>query len=210
MSHFDFSFRKSTLAAAALAAAIALTPGVMTLAGASAAAQDVASQDQGAASLAVVMDFLSNTAPDKVEAAANRLVAPDATYVSLNFDNPELKQIEPWTGTAKGPSAYSSTFLRVANYWKIEDFTVTDKIASGEDVAIFGKFTYRSVAVGHVFTSPFAIHAKVRDGKMVYFQFMEDTYASASSFRQSGSWIVKTTKDKPAYEVGAKKAAAKK
>lgn len=67
-----------------------------------------------------------------------------------------------------------------------------------------GSNTYRSVEVGHVFTSPFSIHAKVRDGKMVYFQFLEDTYASASSFRQGGSWTVKTTKATPAFEVGAK------
>ena len=187
---------------AVLVSALAISMPVLL--SASAAAQATNSQDQSAASLAVVMDFLSNTAPDKVEAAATRLVAPDAVYVSLNFDNPELKKIEPWAGTAKGPSAYSSTFLQVAAYWEIEDFTITSKLASSEDVAIFGKFTYRSVEVGHVFTSPFSIHAKVRDGKMVYFQFLEDTYASASSFRQSGSWTVKTTKATPAFEVGAK------
>ena len=161
------------------------------------------SQDPSAASLLTVMDFLSNTAPDKVEAAANRLVAPDATYVSLNFSNPELKKIMPWTGTDKGPRAYSGTFLGVANYWKIDDFTVTDKFASGEDVAVFGKFTYRSVAVGHVITSPFSIHAKVHAGKIVYFQFMEDTYATASSFRQTGSWVVKATMAAKPVKVGA-------
>ena len=110
--------------------------------GTTAAAEEPKSQDPLAASLHTVMDFLSNTAPDKVEAAANRLVAQDATYVSLNFSNPELKKIMPWTGTDKGPRAYSGTFLGVANYWKIDDFTVTDKFASGEDVAVFGKFTY--------------------------------------------------------------------
>ncbi len=189
--------------AATAAVGFALSGAAITSMTSPALAQSASSEATSAASLAVVMDFLSNTAPDKVEAAAERLVAPDATYVSLNFDNPELKKIEPWTGTAKGPSAYSSTFMRVANYWKIEDFTVTDKIASGEDVAIFGKFTYRSVAVGHVFTSPFSIHAKVQNGKMIYFQFMEDTYASASSFRQSGSWTVKTTEDSAPFVVGA-------
>jgi hypothetical protein len=190
-----------------LVGALALATGlsVVTVAAvAPASAQTTGAEAQSAASLAVVMDFLSNTSPDKVEAAAKRLVAEDATYVSLNFDNPELKKIEPWTGTAKGPSAYSSTFMRVANYWKIEDFSVTDKIASGEDVAIFGKFTYRSVVVGTVFTSPFSIHAKVKNGKMTYFQFMEDTYASASSFRQSGSWTVQTTKDSAPFTVGGK------
>lgn len=178
--------------------------GASALASLPAPAAAQVSMDLSAQSLAVVMDFLSHTAPDEVEAAALRLVASDAVYVSLNFDNPELKKIEPWAGTAKGPDAYSRTFLRVAAYWEIEEFSVTATIASGEDVAVFGRFTYRSVALGQAFTSPFSIHAKVRDGRMVYFQFLEDTYASASSFRQSGSWTVKTTKATPAFEVGAK------
>ncbi|MDY0963274.1 nuclear transport factor 2 family protein [Massilia sp. CFBP9026] len=157
---------------------------------------------QQRAPLDVVKEFLENTAPDKVGAAAKRLVAPDATYVSLNFDNPELKKIEPWAGTSKGPEGFSDTFSRVAKYWKIEDFKVTDMFGSGESVAVFGTFTYRSVAVGTSFRSPFSILAKVRNGQIHYFQFMEDTYASAASFRQSGSWIVKTDPDAPAFEVG--------
>jgi ketosteroid isomerase-like protein len=183
-----------------LAAAITLATCIFTV---TPVAAQSTSEAQSAASLSVVMEFLANTAPDKVEAAAQRLAAPDATYVSLNFDNPELRKIMPWTGTNKGPTAFSSLFMQVSDYWKIEDFTITTKIASGEDVAIFGKFTYRSVAVDQVFTSPFSIHAKVRDGKMTYFQFMEDTYASASSFRLSGSWIVKTSKDAAPFTVGA-------
>ncbi|SCW78345.1 MULTISPECIES: nuclear transport factor 2 family protein [unclassified Pseudomonas] len=183
-----------------LVAAITLTASILT---ATPVAAQSTNEAQSAASLSVVMEFLANTAPDKVEAAAQRLAAPDATYVSLNFDNPELKKILPWTGTNKGPKAFSSLFMQVSDYWKIEDFTISTKIASGEDVAIFGKFTYRSVAVDQVFTSPFSIHAKVRDGKMTDFQFMEDTYASASSFRQSGSWTVKTSMNAAPFTVGA-------
>ncbi len=41
----------------------------------------------------VIKEFLANTATEKVEAAARRLVAEDATYISLNFDNPD--QINP-------------------------------------------------------------------------------------------------------------------
>lgn len=168
----------------------------------SSAVANPASDAQSAASLSVVMEFLANTAPDKVEAAAEKLAAPEATYVSLNFDNPELREILPWTGTNKGPKAFSSLFLQVQDYWKVEDFTISTKIASGEDVAIFGEFTYRSVAVDKVFTSPFSIYAKVRDGKMTYFQFMEDTYASASSFRQSGAWTIKTSANAGPFTVG--------
>ena len=207
MSHSQANPRKAPFSAATLAAVIVVTSGALSIIGTRAAAQERVSQTPSEASLNIVMDFLSNTAPDKVEAAANRLVAQDATYVSLNFSNPELKKIMPWTGTDKGPRAYSDTFLRVANYWTIEDFTVTDKFASGEDVAVFGRFTYRSVATGHAITSPFSIHAKVHDDKIVYFQFMEDTYATASSFRQTGSWVVKTTIAAKPVEVGTEQLA---
>ncbi|MER2105166.1 MAG: nuclear transport factor 2 family protein, partial [Pseudomonas atacamensis] len=85
-----------------ITAAMALASWLVTITPASAQS---ATEAQSAASLAVVVEFLANTAPDKVEAAAMRLAAPDATYVSLNFDNPELRKIMPWTGTNKGPKA---------------------------------------------------------------------------------------------------------
>ena len=31
----------------------------------------------------------------------NRVVAPDATYVSLNTQDPELSKIMPWAGTTE-------------------------------------------------------------------------------------------------------------
>lgn len=149
----------------------------------------------------VVSEFLQNTAPDKIEDAAGRLVAEDATYVSLNFDNPELKRILPWTGTSPGRQSFIDTVTRVANYWTIEDFNVTDLFGDGDNVAVFGSFTYRSVSVGKLLRSPFSILAKVRDGKIVYFQFMEDTFATARSFSTKGTWTVKTDTDGPEYEV---------
>ena len=149
----------------------------------------------------VVKDFLQNTAPDKVEAAARRLVADDATYISLNFDNPELKKILPWTGTSKGQRPFIDTATRVAGYWTIEEFNVTELFGAGENVAVFGSFRYRSVSLGKVVTSPFSIHATVRDAKIVYFQFMEDTFASARSFSKKGKWTIKTDPNGPEFEV---------
>jgi ketosteroid isomerase-like protein len=149
-----------------------------------------------------VADFLNNTGADKVEAAAKRLVAPDATYISLNFDNPELKQIIPWVGTQKGPEAYSNAIMRVQQFGTLEDFKVLDIFGEGENVAVFGQFTYRAKATGIVVTSPLAIRAKVRDGKIVFFQFMEDSYGTASAFRVSGKWTVKTDPAGSTFEVG--------
>jgi ketosteroid isomerase-like protein len=149
----------------------------------------------------IVTEFLNNTAPDKVEAAAERLVAEDATYISLNFDNPELKKILPWTGTQKGREAYTSTFLGVAKFWVIEDFKIFDLFGAGDNVAVFGTFTYRSNSRGKSFTSPFAVHAKVREGKIVYFLFMEDTFASSRSFSSGGTWTIQTTPNGPEFQV---------
>jgi hypothetical protein len=51
-----------------------------------------------------VTELLQNLGNPEV---VRRLVATDAVYVSLNQDNPELKQILPWAGTDHGPSSFT-------------------------------------------------------------------------------------------------------
>ncbi|OTG91661.1 hypothetical protein B9T34_04610 [Acinetobacter sp. ANC 3813] len=68
-------------------------------------------------------------------------------------------------------------------------------LAENELVAVFGQFTYTSVYAKNTFTSPFSIKATVKDGLITFFQFMEDTYASASSFRVGGEWIIQQDAD---------------
>lgn len=143
----------------------------------------------------VVLAFLYNTSKELVAEAAAQLVAEDAIYSSLNFSNAELKRIEPWAGTSTGREVYVYTFSNVGTYWNIDDFQITDLLAEGETVAVFGQFTYTSVHAKKTFTSPFSIKAKVQNGLITYFQFMEDTYASAASFRVAGEWIIQQDAD---------------
>lgn len=138
----------------------------------------------------VVIGFLSNSGKSTIQHATENLVAENAIYVSLNFENTELEQIEPWCGTRKGRQIYIDTFSNVGTYWEVNDFQITDVLAEGDTVGVFGQFTYTSVELGNKFTSPFSVKAKVQDGKITYLQFMEDTYASAKSFRKQGSWEV--------------------
>jgi hypothetical protein len=132
----------------------------------------------------VVRQFLANTMNPII---VQRLVAEDATYVSLNYDNPDLKKIMPWAGTGMGPQAFIDTFARVSQFWEILDFSPEELFGAGENVAVFGRFTYRSRTQGRTVESPFSILSRVRDGKIVYFQFMEDTFATAASFKSGGS-----------------------
>ncbi len=116
----------------------------------------------------------------------HRLVAPDATYVSLNFDNPELRRIMPWAGTRTGPEAVLDTYTQVNRFWHSEAFEIGELFGEGENVAVFGRFTYRSATLGKAVTSPFAILAKVSGGQITFMQFMEDTFGTASTFRSGG------------------------
>ena len=75
---------------------------------------------------AVLQQLLQNTSNLEV---LQQLMTPDATYVSLNFDNPELKRIMPWTGTHKGPQALLEVFTAIQRYWKTLDFKVTDRLS---------------------------------------------------------------------------------
>ena len=122
--------------------------------------------------------------------AVKPLVAPDATYVSLSYDNPDLKKLMPWAGTSQGgPETVVGTYARVGRYWKNEGFEVEDVIEGADKVALFGRFTYRSTTLGKAVTSPFAILAHVRDGRVTYMQFMEDTFGTAATFRAGGKAV---------------------
>ena len=132
----------------------------------------------------VLQQLLQNTSNLKV---LQELMTPDATYVSLNFDNPELKKIEPWAGTHKGPQALSDVFAAIQRFWKTLDFKVTDTIEQGSRVALFGSFTYKSNATGKEITSPFGLLARFEGGKVAYLEFLEDSYGTAGSFKTGGS-----------------------
>jgi uncharacterized protein len=133
---------------------------------------------------AVLQQLLQNTTNLKV---LRELMTSDVTYVSLNFDNPELKKIEPWAGTHKGPQELADVFGAIQRCWKTLDFKVTDTIEQGSRVSLFGSFTYKSNVTGKEITSPFALLARFEGDKVSYLQFLEDSYGTAGSFKTGGA-----------------------
>jgi len=146
----------------------------------------------------VVSQWLENLLDPEV---VNRLVAPDALYVSLNTDNPELHKIMPWAGTSHGPQAFIDNLGTMFTRWESQAFNVTAMFASDENVAVFGDFRYKSNSLGKVVSSPFSILVMVVEGKVTYLQFLEDSYATASSFRKDGSWVVQTEPGAEPFQV---------
>ena len=132
----------------------------------------------------VLQELLENTTNLKV---LMELMTPDATYVSLNFDNPELKKVMPWADTHKGPQELLEVFTAIRRFWKTLDFKVKDTIEQGDRVALFGSFTYKSNTTGKEITSPFSLLARFEGDKVAYVQFLEDTYGTAGSFKTGGA-----------------------
>ena len=151
-----------------------------------------------ASPIEVVSQWLQNLMdPDVV----SRVVAPDATYVSLNTQDIELSKIMPWAGTSRGPQAVLDNLSTMFTRWENQAFNVTTMFASDENVAVFGDFRYRSHSLGKVVSSPFSILIKVIDGKVTYIQYLEDSYATAASFRKNGSWIIQTEPGAEPFQV---------
>jgi uncharacterized protein len=151
-----------------------------------------------ASPIEVVGQWLQNLLdPDVV----NRVVAPDATYVSLNTENPELSKIMPWAGTSRGPQAFLGNLGEMFARWENQAFNVTTMFASGENVAVFGDFRYKSHSLGKVVSSPFSILVKVVNERVTYLQFQEDSYATAASFRKDGSWTIQTEPGAEPFQV---------
>jgi hypothetical protein len=134
----------------------------------------------------IINGILEN--PKDIENVSS-LTAKNVIYVSLNYSNPDLKKIMPWCGTSHGPESIVKTFEDVGRFWKVKSFKKEATFTDGKNVAIFGRFTYISTVLSKTVTSPFAVFAKVRNGRCTYMQFMEDTFATGASFRSGGKWI---------------------
>jgi ketosteroid isomerase-like protein len=135
--------------------------------------------------LELLQSLISN--PTNIEHVRG-LTTEDVTYVSLNFDNPELHKVLPWAGTNRGPQGIVDTFNGIGRVWETMAFEVGDVLTNQNSVAMFGSFTYKTRTLGKQITSPFALLARVTNGKISYLQFLEDTFGTAGSFRAAGTW----------------------
>lgn len=142
--------------------------------------------------LAVLRTILSN--PTDL-AFVKQFTTDDFIYVSLNYEHAALKQIMPWAGTNVGTEGLVQTFKDVSRYWRVDDFQIQDGFENQNGAAIFGFFTYTSSLLGKTVTSPFSVLARGENGKLSYVQFMEDTFATARSFRDSGEYLIRANPD---------------
>lgn len=148
------------------------------------------------------MNDLKNSAGEAVRAfmddaliegdpqAVDRYFAEDVEYVPISRNNPELTAIMPWIGLKHGLDGVKGVFGQILENVDVLEYKTDVSFGEGESAAAFGTFKYRAKKTGRTVDSDWAIHAAMRDGKIVYFHFYEDSYVLASAFRHGGGWDV--------------------
>ena len=123
-----------------------------------------------------VMTFMGAIGSGDMETATN-LMADDMVW--LNSGDKSMPWIGPWNGKEE-----ILTFLPIfgANF-QTTAWENTDAFALGDTVAVFGNMngitTHSGKEIG-AFT--FALRAKVRDGKVVLWNWFEDSYAVSQAY----------------------------
>ena len=84
-------------------------------------------------------------------------------------------------GTNKGPESIVRAFEAMGRAWETKSFEIRDVVEQGDKVALFGSFTYRGRESGQEITSLFSLLAKVRDGRIYFVQFLEDTFGASGT-----------------------------
>ncbi len=124
----------------------------------------------------IVMGFMGAMGSGDMETMLS-LMADDMVW--HNEGDKALPWIGPWNGKDK-----ILAFLPVfGENFKTTEWENTDAFASGDTVAVFGKMngvTTRSGKEIGEFT--FAMRAKVRDGKVVLWNWFEDSYAVSQAY----------------------------
>ncbi len=135
----------------------------------------------------IVKDFLNNYGDIS---SYPTYLSSDVVYISLNENDDPLKKIMVWAGRHEGIEEFAKYSTLIANNMIFHKFDVEYVFGEGEDVAVFGTIEIESKNLKQKAHSPFAIRIKVQNGKINHFQFFEDTYETASTYRVSGKWNI--------------------
>ena len=128
------------------------------------------------ASFDTVMSFMGAIGSGNMETAIS-LMAEDMVW--LNEGDSAMPWIGPWDGKDE-----ILKFLPIfGENFKTTAWDNTDAFALGDTVAVFGKMngitTQSGKEIGEFY---FALRAKVRDGKVVLWNWFEDSYAVSRAY----------------------------
>jgi|SRR5579863_5380829 ketosteroid isomerase-like protein len=135
--------------------------------------------------------------------AVDRLFHPDIEYVisgsPLADRDPAIPPISaecisalPWLGHYRGKDALKAFLDHMHKNLEVTAYGERRVISQGDQTAAFGWFRLRSLSTGRSADIAYAIYVEVRDGLIVKYHFVENTFDVANTFRVGGAWKIDT------------------
>jgi ketosteroid isomerase-like protein len=159
-------FRRTFLATAIVAGLFGATPAL-------AQQMDDASQK----SFDVVMSFMNAMGSGDM-ATVTSLLADDVVW--QNEGNKDI----PWIGPWNGKEEFLTNLGRFGGGFQTTEWKNEDAFALGDTVAVFGRMNGITKASGsEIGEFTFGLRAKVKDGKIVLWNWLENSYAVSNAFQ---------------------------
>jgi ketosteroid isomerase-like protein len=150
----------------------------------------------------IVADYL-DCVLRKDPTAVDRFFHPDIEYVvngsRLLDRDPAIPSISaecitalPWLGHYRGKDALKTFLEHMHKNLEVTAFGKRRVISQGNQTTVFGWFRLRSLSTGRSADIAYAIYVQMRDGLIVKYHFIENTFDVANTFRVSGAWKIDT------------------
>lgn len=132
--------------------------------------------DESQATLDVVMALMGAMGSGDMDTMTN-LMADDMVW--QNEGDSSL----PWIGPWEGKEAIFGFLGEFGENFQTTKWENTDVLASGDTVAVFGNMNGITTASGkEIGDFTFALRAKVRDGKVILWNWFEDSFAVSKAY----------------------------
>jgi ketosteroid isomerase-like protein len=98
----------------------------------------------------------------------------------------------PWLGIYHGRAALKGFLEHMHRNLEVTAFGPREVISDGDKAAAFGWFRLRALSTGRTGDISYSIRFELREGLIIKYHFLENTFDVAAAFRADGSWQTNT------------------
>ena len=127
----------------------------------------------------------------EVEYIVNGTSAPDRAGV-LPPISADCHAALPWLGLHRGREAVKEFLAHMHRNLEVIAFGPREVISEGNKGAAFGWFRLHALSTGRTVDISYSIRFELRDGLIVKYHFLENTFDVATAFHAGGEWLLET------------------
>ena len=150
----------------------------------------------------LIADYL-DAVMRKDASVVERFFAPEVEYMVNGTPTPDpdgvLPPISadchaalPWLGLHRGREGVKKFLAQMHRNLEVVAFGPREVISDGNRAAAFGWFRLHALSSGRTVDIAYSIKFELRDGLIVKYHFLENTFDVAGAFRSGGEWLIKT------------------